>query len=994
MVFVDVIPNPHKDTLTLATAFDGHLLTVCPFSHYTDWRGLEDLTSASIIKAIEAFHAHTANKGANITLQYLRADAASYFNSQEFIEWGNKNNIKISIAAPHHQEMNSIVERQWQTMSEIIRAILVHARLSNHFYHFAAKYAKDIINVLPSKNLLDHNGNPTTPHFLAFRRKPKIGNYRVFGCPASFKRYTAQTHRTQTQQATRGIFIGFPSNQAGWLFYTEKPIGTHHIHVSHDATFDEFFDSALVFDTHPFKGSLATRPPPTSTQLQSFDPHDEHENTGSVTDTSNPTLPLEQSEEGTEEEEQVSITDPQNDSTELQLTNQQDIEDSQNQRYPTRIRRKNTKYFPDEPTEEEEQAMFTNETICFDTKEERMHSSLYAFKHHIVPEFQEALAAIQAQSNEPIDLYLPEPQGIKSMLHLPPKLKNAWLKAYKSELKNLIIDNETFAIETPKPGEKVIPTKPVFKAKQTQDGMLDKLKVREVARGDLERHDDDEDTWSPGTSFNGVRMHLAQAAKAGRTPKQADFIGAYLQARVRGRHFVRLSGELAKYFPEYSKWFGVPLRLKKGMYGLVFAGKWWNEEFTDWLFSDGFEQSKADPTFYAKYHRDGRYIKLVYHTDDMVYYGTDDEIERQFEDTLKGRFHITFNGPAQWFLQMRIHNYSCGSISIDQQRYTLNIINRYNPPEAPWGVPPYRETPAPTSYIFTKKNRPTTEEKSIIETKFKGLHFRSAVCSILYLAFGTRADIMFITCKLSKACHDPGIKDFEALLWLFGYLRKHTDLGIKFYHDATQSPIYQLAKSQNVPNSELTVFSDASWQDCPDTGRSTAGELVYCQGGYVHARSHVPVPVAMSSAESEYMSACSACMAASHLRMLLYDHKYLGTTRYSKIKQMLDMAPSVLMVDNQAAVQMGMNDKLTKLTRHIARRFHYVREGIKQGHHNLYWISKEHQLADILTKTQSATIIDPLLNRAMFRLPTFLTKPSYAQIVGGKGNSRGVSEPE
>lgn len=67
------------------------------------------------------------------------------------------------------------------------------------------------------------------------------------------------------------------------------------------------------------------------------------------------------------------------------------------------------------------------------------------------------------------------------MLHLPSKLKNAWLKDYKSELKNLIIDNETFAIETPKPCEKVIPTKPVFNAKQTQDGMLDKLKVREVA---------------------------------------------------------------------------------------------------------------------------------------------------------------------------------------------------------------------------------------------------------------------------------------------------------------------------------------------------------------------------------------------------------------------------------------------------------------------------------------------------------------------------------
>jgi hypothetical protein len=66
------------------------------------------------------------------------------------------------------------------------------------------------------------------------------------------------------------------------------------------------------------------------------------------------------------------------------------------------------------------------------------------------------------------------------------------LKAYRLELKNLIIDNKTFAKETPQPGDKVIPTnKPVARAKQTHDGYLDKLKMREVARGgDLERRDD------------------------------------------------------------------------------------------------------------------------------------------------------------------------------------------------------------------------------------------------------------------------------------------------------------------------------------------------------------------------------------------------------------------------------------------------------------------------------------------------------------------------
>jgi hypothetical protein len=45
-----------------------------------------------------------------------------------------------------------------------------------------------------------------------------------------------------------------------------------------------------------------------------------------------------------------------------------------------------------------------------------MHSSLDPFKHHIMPDFQEALAVIQNELKEVINLYLPEPQGIKSML--------------------------------------------------------------------------------------------------------------------------------------------------------------------------------------------------------------------------------------------------------------------------------------------------------------------------------------------------------------------------------------------------------------------------------------------------------------------------------------------------------------------------------------------------------------------------------------------------
>jgi hypothetical protein len=94
------------------------------------------------------------------------------------------------------------------------------------------------------------------------------------------------------------------------------------------------------------------------------------------------------------------------------------------------------------------------------------------------------------------------------------------------------------------------------------------------------------------------------------------------------------------------------------------------------------------------------------------------------------------------------------------------------------------------------------------------------VCSIQYFTFGTQDNILFITGKLSKACHDPRIKDFKALMWLFGYLRKYySDYCVKFYLDVTQSPRCQIMKTHKVPISELVVYTDApSWQNCPYMG--------------------------------------------------------------------------------------------------------------------------------------------------------------------------------
>ena len=120
---------------------------------------------------------------------------------------------------------------------------------------------------------------------------------------------------------------------------------------------------------------------------------------------------------------------------------------------------------------------------------------------------------------------------------------------------------------------------------------------------------------------------------------------------------------------------------------------------------------------------------------------------------------------------------------------------------------------------------------------------------------------------------------------------------------------------------------DTSWQDCPDTGRSTTGYLIFYRGGVIEANSGLQIPVAMSSCEAKVMACCSGCMAAAHIHMLLYDMKYLGTKKYENTQLALPNPPTVICVDNKAACKMTLNDKLTKHTRHVSQRFHFIREG-------------------------------------------------------------------
>ena len=85
------------------------------------------------------------------------------------------------LAAPEHQEMNGQVEVTWRTLRTVAHSLMVHARVPEVYVHFSLMYTIDhIFPVLPIKDLINKDDDPTTPHKLATVTKPSVSHLSFY----------------------------------------------------------------------------------------------------------------------------------------------------------------------------------------------------------------------------------------------------------------------------------------------------------------------------------------------------------------------------------------------------------------------------------------------------------------------------------------------------------------------------------------------------------------------------------------------------------------------------------------------------------------------------------------------------------------------------------------------------------------------------------------------------------------------------------------------
>ena len=166
------------------------------------------------------------------------------------------------------------------------------------------------------------------------------------------------------------------------------------------------------------------------------------------------------------------------------------------------------------------------------------------------------------ESGSEVSHFIPDPRNFSEVTKLSDSIKKPWLNETIKEIKYLI-NNQTFLIEDQNEGEPVTPCMYVYKAKIQSEGSFDKLKLRIMVRGDLQNKEMVGDTWSPTASMRTLKYFLAYADKHEARVHQLDFIGAFLQAKVKNRVFIKLGIRYVDYFPEYAEYFGRSLKLLK-----------------------------------------------------------------------------------------------------------------------------------------------------------------------------------------------------------------------------------------------------------------------------------------------------------------------------------------------------------------------------------------------------------------------------------------------
>lgn len=158
---------------------------------------------------------------------------------------------------------------------------------------------------------------------------------------------------------------------------------------------------------------------------------------------------------------------------------------------------------------------------------------------------------------------------------------------------------------------------------------------------------------------------------------------------------------------------------------------------------------------------------------------------------------------------------------------------------------------------------------------------------------------------LSRYMQSPRESHAATMKQCLRYLKGTTTLGIIF------------KRCTNIP--KIVGYSDSSHNVDPDDGKSSAGHVFYLGESPISWCSQKQETVALSSCEAEFMAGTEAAKQAIWLQDLLSEITGAVCERVT------------IRIDNQSAISLTKNPVFHGRSKHIHRRYHFIRECLENG---------------------------------------------------------------
>ena len=478
--------------------------------------------------------------------------------------------------------------------------------------------------------------------------------------------------------------------------------------------------------------------------------------------------------------------------------------------------------------------------------------------------------------------------------------RDEYMKAMQAELASMEENQVWKTVPTP-PDRKIVGSKWLFSVKRNKDGAIARYKARLVARGFTQVYGVDWfESYSPVVKATTIRTLCALSVIYKLQLAVMDCVTAFLNSPIDTEIYMKPPEGV-----EVPK--GSCLQLVKSLYGLVQSPLLWNQTLKKRLLEIGFKVSAFDSCLY-KINRDGQFGYMTVYVDDCIIASSSRELCEYIKREVAKAFKIKDLGTPTYCLGI---SFECSEdrVVLHQERYINVMLERFGMVHC--GTV---DTPSNSTVDLNEYENDAPVDKTL---------YQRYVGSLLYCSICTRPDITFAVSCLARYQQDPRTCHLTAAKRVLRYLKGTAKFGLN-YGVRT--------------NNRIQCFSDASYASCTNTRRSTSGYIVLLAGAPISWDSKRQTVTATSTCEAEFVALASATSEVIWLKGLIGDIG-LGSND-----------PVTIFTDSQNAQSFCLNPIVSRRTKHIDVKLHFVKDYIALGTIKLVWVGTDEQLADYLTK--------------------------------------------